>query len=143
MRMKLFNRAHRSSKTAKRTTIAMATVVSSLGIGLLGAAPAQASTPFFYIYYSPDCTNAFRDYTGANSGERWINDRFDQGYGEPGYNQLIAYNAASVWVPSGTWLDINFDSNQAFQIGYSHPGQCYNLPSAIRNYNYDWADGSL
>ena len=143
MRTKLFERANRNSKSAKRSAIAMAAVVSSIGIGLLGAAPAQASTvPEFFIYYSPNCTNAYRFYLGANSGENWINDRFNEGSGSPGYNELIAYNAASVWVAAGTWVQIDYDNAyQSFFIQKSSTARCVNLSPATRNDNYDWADG--
>jgi hypothetical protein len=142
--MRLFKRAAGDGSTrSRRTAIAIAAVISSVGVGLIAAAPAQAANPpSFWIYYSPGCGGANHFYLGANSGERWINDTFNASVGSPGYGQKVAYNAASVFVSANTWLTINYDSNQAFQLAKSSVGRCVDLPSWLRNYNQNWADGS-
>lgn len=130
---------NRIPTTHRRALVAGATVLASVGVGLVGAAPAQAATtPYFEIYYSPNCTNASRTYIGTNTGEAWINDRYNIWAGSIGYNQLIAYNAASVWIGPNTFLTINYDSNQALQFSKSSTSRCENLSAAYRNYNRNW-----
>jgi hypothetical protein len=88
-------------------------------------------------------TAAFHFYSGANSGENWINDTFNEGNGLGGYGQKIAYNAASVKVWPGTWVEIDYDNAyQAFYVPATSTVHCVNLSAATRNANYDWADGS-
>jgi hypothetical protein len=139
--MTLFVRARmKITKRVKRATIAAATTIVTVCAILVGASPAQAATPWFEIFYSPNCgagKSASKVYLGANSGERWINDKFDnKNFGSAGYNQNISHNAASVYVRYG-WFTINYDSNQAWQLPYT-TGACFNLPSWVRNYNRNW-----
>lgn len=144
MRKFLTGRAAKS-KTFRRVAIGIVALVPSVGVALIGAAPAQAvTTPHFWIYYSQNCSGAARYYSGANSGENWINDVFNIGTSAtPGYGEKIAYNAASVWVGADTWLQIDYDNTyQSFFIQKSSTGGCVNLSPATRNQNYDWADGN-
>jgi hypothetical protein len=143
--MRIFTRRRTTTtQTRRRLLTAAALVAGSIGVSLLSAAPATASElPEFFIFYSQNCGGAFHFYSGANSGERWINDTFNEGSGLAGYGQKIAYNAASVKVWPGTWVEIDYDNAyQAFYVAPSSTIQCVNLSPATRNDNYDWADGS-
>lgn len=132
------------SRQRRRGIVASAAVAGSIAVGALGASPASASElPEFFIFYSQNCGGAFHFYSGANAGERWISDKFDEGYKLPGYSENIAYNAASIKVEPGTWVEIDYDNAyQAFYVAPSASVRCVNLSPATRNDNYDWADGS-
>lgn len=124
---------------------AAAVAIAAAGIGMLGAAPAQAATPppAFEIFYSPNCNagvSASRVYTGVNAGEHWINDTFNsRQWGSAGYGQPIRNNAASIWVSYAT-VNI-FPSSQSYTT-FRSTGQCFNLGD-LRNRNVVWSTYGL
>lgn len=114
-------------------------ITASAALSFVGAAPAQAATPAFEIFFSPDCAagkSASRVYTGTNFGEAWVNDKYNsKQFGSAGFDQRIAYNAASVYV-SNAQVQINYDQN-LYWIGKS-TGNCFNLQMPYRNQNRNW-----
>lgn len=98
----------------------------------------------FHIFFSPNCAggrpgSANRYYPGLNSGEAWINDRFDDATaGAAGYGQLIRQNAASISVSNATvW--ISADGGYSFSAFSSRGFTCFNLGDrGLRNRNTNW-----
>lgn len=97
----------------------------------------QAYAPFFTIFYSPGCKGASRTYSGTNSGEAWISDRFnDTSSGTAGATQLIRNNAASITV-SQAYVGVSNNNGAVFQGGFPAAG-CKNFTSDLRNKNTYW-----
>jgi hypothetical protein len=134
-----------SPATSRIRGIVAGTAVLGMCVSaLVVAAPAQAAAvPAFEIFYSPDCNagaSASRVYTGANSGEHWINDTFNsRQWGSKGYGQLIRNNAASMWVSNAT-VNI-FPSSQTY-TAFRSTGRCFNL-NDLRNRNVAWSTWGL
>ncbi|MBN9629316.1 MAG: hypothetical protein J0I18_01685 [Actinobacteria bacterium] len=124
----------------RRSVVAFCATIVTASAALVGAAPAQAATPWFEIFYSPNCgagKSASKVYVGTNAGERWINDKFDnKNFGTAGYNEKIAYNAASVYIYHAS-VQINYDQNRWWGA-QSATGQCFNLDGSYRNSNRNW-----
>lgn len=144
----------------KATKWACALVTGLLAVGLMSSsatasasakldagkgAVAFAATPGFEIYYSPNCTNASRQYLGQNFGEWWINDTFNRTTsGSAGYGQKIRNNAASVRLYSASlWIASASDMQTGKASFYKSAAYgCFNLePSGLRNNNVWWATG--
>lgn len=114
-------------------TASQAVIVSS-------DAAVAAASPYFRIFYGENCYSggtSGRAYFGYNSGEAWINDRFESA--GAGYNQLIRQNAASVWVVSGQLL-LSRDGGYSWRSYFgTSGGVCFNLDnSGMRNQNTNW-----
>jgi hypothetical protein len=106
----------------------------------VAAEATTAASPYFRIFYGQNCYSGgtgSRYYLGYNSGEAWINDKFNEG--GVGNGQYIRQNAASVFVWAGTghlWLST--DNGYSFAGSYSATGTCYNLGTNMRNRNTYW-----
>lgn len=131
-------------KRRRQAGVAIAAAVASVVVSLVGAAPAQAAAKGFTIYYSPNCAGASRYYPGLNSGEAWINDRFDSSIFHQGYGQGIRQNAASIQIPYGTTVFISFYQLDRYgnhnwrYSSFTGGGFCVNFDSFQRNGNIDW-----
>ncbi len=127
-------------KRPRQTIVGLCAAIVTAAAALVGAAPAQAATPWFEIFYSPNCgagKSASKVYVGTNSGERWINDRFDNAnFGTAGHGQLIVNNAASIYIYHAG-VQINYDQNRWWGAE-SITGQCFNLEGGPRNANRNW-----
>lgn len=88
------------------TTSAQATISEKSPMsGTRSLKPLAALDTGFEVYYHAFCKGAGRYYAGANAGEAWVNDTFNNtNFGTDGYGQKILNNAASVFVYTGTTL---------------------------------------
>lgn len=105
----------------------------------------DAVLSYFRIFYSPDCArggSASRSYYGLNSGEHWINDRFNNSAGLSGYDQIIRQNAASILVyNAAVW--ISGDNGYSWTLFNSRSSTCFNLGDrGLRNRNTNWVTRS-
>ncbi|MFE4469263.1 hypothetical protein ACFRFH_10630 [Leifsonia sp. NPDC056824] len=141
--MKIFKqRDGQLAKRRKQAGVAIAVSIASVVVSLVGAAPAQAAAKGFTIYYSPNCAGASRYYPGMNSGEEWINDRFNSSPIHQGYGQGIRQNAASISIPYGTTVSIAFyryeNGHNWRYASFAGGGFCVNFDSFQRNGNMSW-----
>jgi hypothetical protein len=115
-----------------------ATADTAVGSAASSATSAARATPGFRVYFSPNCANASRYYSGPNGGEYWINDTFNAGAGLSGYGQKIRNNAASVRITDASVYVASAADMQTGKVSFykSAATGCYNLePSGTRNNN--------
>lgn len=117
--------------------------IASVAVSLVGGTPVQAAEKGFAIYYSPNCAGASRYYPGVNSGEQRINDTFNSNWIAAGYGQRIRQNAASMYVPYGTTVNIEFFKlwdgvHTRMYPTFSGTRFCKNFGSFERNGNLSW-----
>lgn len=115
-------------------------------VSLAGATPAQAAgAPYFEIFYGPGCAggeSSSRVYTGANSGEGWVDDTFNSnGWGDAGYGQRIRDNAASIEITRATVTIYTDGPQTSWQASTAKQG-CFDFPDGVRNHNIQWTTAS-
>lgn len=128
-----------------RLALGLAAILAAAVLGTAGAvvpvSPAQASSTLaFNIFYSSNCTGAWRWYPGPNSGEAWINDTFNSGSGLGGYGSLIRNNAASIQLAPNTLVLISSNGGSTWKPYASGASStCINLSSQGQaNQNTNW-----
>jgi hypothetical protein len=128
-----------------RLIASMAALTTAAIVSLGAAAPAQAATPAFEIFFGSDCGGggtASRTYTGVNSGESWINDTFNSSqFGSAGYGQTIRNNAASMYVSAARVLVQ--DNTGVYHSFSTSGGFCFNFDSTLRNKNVWWSTRAI
>lgn len=134
-------RAGTRNRTRRRVLAAVSATAGIALVTLAGAAPAQAATPAFEIFYGPGCGGggtASRVYTGFNPKEGWVNDTFTSSqWGTVGLGQPIREDAASIYV-SNARVYIYTDGGDTPSWTAASTGACYDLPPAVRNHNTQW-----
>lgn len=134
-------RAGRRHTTRRRVVAAFSVTAVAALATLAGAAPAQAATPAFEIFYGPGCGGggtASRTYTGFNAKEGWVNDTFDSSrWGNAGLGLRIRENAASIYI-SNARVYIYTDGGDSPSWTAASTGACYDLPAGVRNHNTQW-----
>jgi hypothetical protein len=132
--------------TRGRVIAAISATAAAVLVTLAGAAPAQAATPAFEIFYGPGCGGggtASRVYTGNNSKEGWVNDTFTSSqWGTTGLGEPIRNDAASIYI-SNAAVYIYVDGNDSPSWSAASSGACYNLPDGVRNHNTQWQTFSI
>ncbi|MFI6427301.1 peptidase inhibitor family I36 protein [Promicromonospora sp. NPDC050880] len=125
--------------------VAVLTLASSLAVGTLTAAPAQAATRDgvcdageFCYYYNSDNAGSISDHPAADLADYGTDPATCYVFrtaGKAGYNQCIKNNAASVWNRTGGQVRVHFNSDFGGTWDTVAAGAKRDLTAAVKNNN--------